>query len=293
VKYNCDVQLVHRADNLVGECPLWHMRENALYWVDTRRPALQRLNADGSVKIWQMPHKIGSFVFRKKGGLIAAMQIGFCKLDLDPLTVRPIVDPEPDKPRNRLNDGKCDRKGRFWCGSRDPTDDNPGGSLYRLDSDFRCVKMDSGFIISDGMAFSPDDRSLIFGDSSGEVIYRYDFDLEAGTIANRRDFLRTEGVPWHVDGATFDTEGYYWCALIRDGAVGRFSPDGRLDRLVRLPVQHPTMCNFGGDNLDILYITSGHIFLTPEEKTVQPLAGSLFAVHGLGVRGVPEPFFAG
>jgi hypothetical protein len=143
-----------------------------------------------------MPHKIGSFVFREKGGLIAAMQIGFCELDLDPLTVRPIVDPEPDKPDNRLNDGKCDRKGRFWCGSRDPTDDNPGGSLYRLDSDFRCVKMDSGFIISNGMAFSPDDRSLIFGDSTGEVIYRYDFDLEAGTIANRRDFLRTEGVPW-------------------------------------------------------------------------------------------------
>ncbi len=100
-------------------------------------------------------------------------------------------------------------------------------------------------------------------------------------------------MPWHVDGATFDAEGYYWCALIRDGAVGRFSPDGRLDRIVRMPVQHPTMCNFGGENLDILYVTSGHIFLTPEEKAAQPLAGSLFAVHGLGVRGVPEPFFAG
>ncbi len=123
-----------------------------------------------------------------------------------------------------MNDGKCDRKGRFWCGSRDPTDDNPGGSLYRLDPDLRCVKMDTGFIISNGMAFSPDDKTLIFGDSTGEVIYRYDFNVETGTIANRRDFLRTEGVPWHVDGATFDAEGYYWCALIRDGAVGGFRP---------------------------------------------------------------------
>jgi len=232
-------------------------------------------------------------VFRDKGGLIAAMQIGFCELDLEPFAVRPIVDPEPDKPDNRMNDGKCDRRGRFWCGSRDPTDDHPGGSLYRLDPDFRCVKMDSGFIIANAMAFTPDDRSLIFGDTAGEVVYRYDFDLEAGTIANRRDFLRTEGVPWQVDGATFDAEGYYWCALIRDGAVGRFSPDGRLDRIVRLPVRHPTMCNFGGRNLDVLYVTSGHLFLTPEEKALQPLAGSLFAVHGLGVCGVPEPLFAG
>ncbi len=291
MKHGYDVRLVHRADNLVGECPLWHGGERALYWVDTRRPALQRLNADGSVTVWPLPHKTGSFVFRRQGGLIAGMQIGFVEMDLDPFAIRPIVDPEPERPENRLNDGKCDRQGRFWCGSRDPTDHNPGGSLWRLDPDFTCTRMDTGFIISNGMAFSPDDRTLVFGCSTSEVIYRYDLDIAAGTLGNRRDFLRTEGVPWHVDGATFDAEGYYWCALIRDGAVGRFDPDGRLDRIVRLPVQHPTMCNFGGDGLDILYVTSGNIFLSAEERAAQPLAGSLFAVHGLGVRGVAEPFF--
>lgn len=291
MKRSYDVRLVPRADNLVGECPLWHVGERALYWVDTRRPSLQRLNPDSSVEVWAMPHKIGSFVFRRRGGLIAAMQIGFCELDLEPLSVRPIVDPEPDKPDNRMNDGKCDRRGRFWCGSRDPSDDTPGGSLYRLDPDFTCTRMDSGFIISNGMAFSPDDRTLVFADSTGEVAYAYDFDLESGSISNRRDYIRTEWAPWIIDGATFDQEGYYWCALIRDGAIGRFDPEGRLDRLIRMPVQHPTMCNFGGDNLDILYVTSGHIFLTPDQKAANPDAGSLFA--GLGVRGVPEPFFAG
>lgn len=293
MKKTYDVELVHRADNLVGECPLWHPGEKALYWVDTRKPAIQRLNRDGKVEVWDLPHKIGSFVFRHKGGLIAALQIGFVELDLEPLAIRPIVDPEPDKPDNRMNDGKCDRRGRFWCGSRDPSDDHPGGALYRLDPDFTCTTMDEGFIISNGMAFSPDDRTLVFADSTAEVAYAYDFDLEAGTISNRRDFIRTEWAPWIVDGATFDEEGYYWCALIRDGAIGRFAPDGRLDRFIRTPVQHPTMCNFGGDDLDILYVTSGHIFLTPEQKAAQPDAGSLFAIRGLGVRGVPEPFFAG
>ncbi len=293
MKRGYDVRLVHRADNLVGECPLWHGGEGALYWVDTRRPALQRLDRDGSVRVWDLPHKIGSFVFRRDGGLIAAMQIGFVELDLDPLAIRPIVDPEPDLPDNRMNDGKCDPQGRFWCGSRDPTNHNPGGSLYRLDPDRTCTRMDSGFIISNGMAFSPDGRTLMFGDSSGEVIYRYDFDAATGAIANRRPFLRTDALPWRVDGATFDADGYYWCALIGDSAVGRFDMDGRLDRIVRLPVSHPTMCNWGGPDLDILYVTSGHIFLSAEQRAAQPLAGSLFAVHGLGVRGVPEPFFDG
>lgn len=292
MKRSYEIRVVHRAGNIVGECPLWHAGEQALYWIDARKPALHRLNAGGGVDCWKLPHKVGSFVFREKGGLVAAMQIGFCEVDIEPLTVRPIVDPEPDKPENRMNDGKCDRRGRFWCGSRDPTDHNPGGALYRLDPDFRCTTMDTGFIVLNGLAFSPDDRTLVCGCTRGDVIYRYDFDLESGAIRGRRDFLRTDGLPWQVDGATFDAAGYYWCALLGGGAVGRFDPDGRLDRLVQLPVQHPTMCSFGGEDLDILYVTSASVFLSPTEKAAQPLAGSLFAVHGLGVRGTPEPFFA-
>ncbi len=295
MKTEYEVQLVHRADNLIGECPVWHARERALYWVDTRRPALQRLNADGSVDVWPLPNIIGSFAIRQRGGLIAAMQIGFCELDLDPFALRLIVDPEADQPNVRLNDGKCDRRGRFWCGSLDPdaAAGRPGGSLYRLDPDFRCTKMDSGFKVSNGMAFSPDDHTLIFGDSTGDVMYRYDLDLVAGVIENRRPYLQTAGLPWYVDGATFDAEGYYWCALIQHGAVGRFDPEGRLDKMVMLPVKHPTMCNWGGDDLDVLYVTSGHVFLSPDERAAQPLAGSLFAIRGLGVQGVPEPLFAG
>ncbi len=292
-KRTYDVTVAHPGKDLVGECPLWHPVEQRLYWVDTRRPALQRLEADGGVTTWAMPSNIGSFVFRRKGGLIAGLKQGFCEIDLQTGAVTDIVDPEPNLPENRLNDGKCDRKGRFWCGSRDPTDTNPGGSLYRLDTDFSFRKMDTGFIVSNGMAFSPDDKTLVFGDSRGETMWRYDLDIDSGELSNKRIFLSTQGLPWRVDGATFDADGYYWCALIGDWAVGRFDPQGRLDQIVRLPVSHPTMCNFGGPNLDVLYVTSGTVFLSEEEKARQPLAGSVFAVHGLGVRGVPEPFFGG
>jgi sugar lactone lactonase YvrE len=288
-----EIEVAHHGADIVGECPMWHPTEKRVYWVDTRRPALQRLEADGTVRHWNMPSNIGSFVFRRDGGVVAGLKQGFSAVDLETGTVTPILDPEPDRPENRLNDGRCDRRGRYWCGSRDPGDVNPGGSLFRLDPDFNCERMDTGFIVSNGMAFSPDDRTLVFGDSRGETMWRYDLDLESGRISNKRVFLSTVGLPWRIDGATFDSEGYYWCALIGDWSIGRFDPEGRLDRIVRLPVSHPTMCNFGGPDLDVLYVTSGTVFLSEAERVRQPLAGALFAVRGLGVRGLPEPIFGG
>jgi sugar lactone lactonase YvrE len=287
-----EIETAYDAANVTGECPLWHPTENRLYWIDTRLPSIQRLERDGSVRVWHLPGKVGSFVFRESGGLILGLEQGFCAFDLETSEITLLVNPEPDRPDVRLNDGKCDRRGRYWCGTMHQDGKLPLGALFRYDALGKCTKMDTGFIISNGMAFSPDNRTMIFGDSTGNTIFQYDFDLESGGIGNKRVFLDTRGLPWHVDGATFDSEGYYWCALIYDGAIGRFDPIGRLDRLIRLPVQHPTMCNFGGDNLDILYVTSGRRFLTEDELRTQPLAGALFAIHGLGVRGVREPFFA-
>ena len=290
-KLTCEVEVVHPGPDMLGEEPMWHPTEQCLYWVDTRRPALQRLEADGSVRTWAMPNNIGSYVFKRSGGVIAGLKQGFSDVDLDTGEVNLIVHPEPHLADNRLNDGRCDRRGRYWCGSRDPSDVNPGGSLFRLDPDLTHKTMDTGFIVSNGMAFSPDDKTMVFGDSRGETIWRYDLDMDSGDIHNKRVYLSTRGLPWRVDGATFDADGYYWCALIGDGAVGRFDPVGRLDRLIRLPVSHPTMCNFGGPDLDVLYVTSGSVFLDAAQRARQPLAGALFAIRGLGVRGVAEPLF--
>jgi L-arabinonolactonase len=292
-KLTYDIDIACTETDQLGECPMWHPTEQRLYWVDTRLPALRRLDADGTTRSWNMPSNIGSFVFRRDGSLVAGLQQGFCNIDLATGQVSEILNPEPQLPANRLNDGRCDRRGRYWCGTRDPSNENPGGSLYRLDPDASIHKMDSGFIVSNGMAFSPDDKTLVFGDSRGETIWRYDLDLNAGTLSNKRVYLDTRGMPWRVDGATFDADGFYWCALIGDGAIGRFDPLGRLDRLIRLPVSHPTMCNFGGSNLDVLYVTTSVVLVPEALRASQPLAGAVLAIRGLGVRGVPEPFFGG
>ena len=288
-----DIRVAHHQRDVIGECPTWNVEENALYWVDTRRPSVHRLDARGERRTWEMPTGMGAFAFRKSGGLVAGMQNGFAFIDLDRNTVEPFHDPEPGRPDNRLNDGKCDPAGRFWCGSRDADGTNPTGSLYRLDADLASHRMDTGIIISHAMALSPTERAMIYGDSTGETVWRYAFDAATGAIANRRVFHDTRHLPWRVDGANFDSEGYYWGALVYDWSIGRFAPDGTLDRLIRLPTRFPTMCCFGGLELDILYVTTASYFLDADSLKQQPLAGCLLSIHGLGVRGLPPERFAG
>ena len=153
--------------------------------------------------------------------------------------------------------------------------------------------MDEGFIVANGMAFSPDDRTMYFADSRAESVYAYDLDIDSGEISNRRVFISTADIPARVDGATVDTDGNYWCAHIHGGAIAKYDPRGRLETTIELPVRHPTMCTFGGPDLDVLFVTSARQFLEPGEEAAQPLAGALFAIHGVGARGLPEPFYAG
>jgi L-arabinonolactonase len=279
--------------NRLGEAPMWNGPEQALYWIDALAPAIHRLGASGELSTWPMPCSIGSFVFRRSGGLIGALKGGFCAIDLTNAAVDKILDPEPDRPENLLNDGKCDRRGRYWCGSRDRALAKPTGRLFRLDPDLRCRTMDEGFIVSNGIAWSPDDRTMYFGDSRAETVWAYDFDVDDGEIRNRRVFFSTRDIEGRCDGATVDADGFYWCALVHGGAVARIDPTGRLDRLIAMPVRHVTMCSFGGSALDVLYVTSAAAMLPESERGAQPLAGALFAIHGLGAKGLPEPFFAG
>lgn len=288
-----EITVVRPMGNLLGEAPMWNEAEQALYWVDALKPAIHRLERTGDVSTWPMPRIIGSFVFRKDGGLIGALKNGFCAIHLDRGTVEAIVDPEPDRPDNILNDGKCDRRGRYWCGSRDGALRDPVGALHRLDPDLSCRRMDDGFIVGNGIAWSPDDRTMYFADSRAETVWAYDFDVEDGAIRNRRVFFSTREIDGRCDGATVDAEGFYWCALVHGGAVARFDPKGRMDRRIELPVRHPTMCSFGGEALETLYVTSAASMVPEAERDAQPLAGALFAIRGLGVTGLPEPLFAG
>jgi sugar lactone lactonase YvrE len=297
------IELLHEAGNMLGEGPIWHPEENALYWCDNLKSSVWRYEpGSGDIREWDMPEEVGSLVFRANRalgaqhdwGICAAMKSGFAFVQLEPeVAIHYIADPEPEHPNNRLNDGKCDRLGRYWCGSMDPNLSEATASLFRLDPDGSCHVMDTGFIVANGMAWSPDDRTMYFADSRSETVYAYDFDLESGSIANRRTFISTRDIDARVDGATVDRDGNYWCAHIHGGCIACYAPDGELLRTVELPVRHPTMCTFGGPDLDIMYVTSCTRFLEPGEAPRQPLAGALFAIHELGARGLVEPYYSG
>ena len=290
-----EVELLVDAKDILGEGVIWNPDEQAVYWCDNLKSSIQRYHpATGDHRVWDMPEPVGCIVFRERGGICAAMKSGFAFIDdLDAGDIRYIVDPEPGLDGNRLNDGKCDRAGRFWCGSMDEGLAKPTGSLYRLDPDLTCHRLDTGIICSNGIAWSPDNRIMYFSDTRAEALYAYDFDLATGAVANRRVLVDTTDKPFRIDGATVDSEGFYWCAEVHDWHIGKYAPDGtRVDR-IRLPVRQPTMCTFGGRNLDVLYVVSATRFLEPGEAAQQPHAGALFAIHGTGATGIPEPYFKG
>jgi len=289
-----EIECLYEAKDILGEGPIWHPDEKKLYWCDNLRSCIHRYDpATREVQKWDMPEEVGSIVFRRGRGIVAGMKSGFCFIDLETMQIDTIADPEADIPGNRFNDGKCDRLGRYWCGTMDAALANPTAALYKLDTDLSCHKMDDGFICTNGMAWSPDNRTMYFADTRAESVYAYDFDIEAGAVSNRRLFISTADIPGRVDGATVDSEGNYWCAHIHGAAIACYDAFGHLVRSIEMPVRQPTMCTFGGENFDILFVTSATKFLKEGEAANQPLAGALFAIHNIGATGLPEPFFAG
>ncbi len=274
----------------LGEGPIWSCEEQALYWVDIEAHCFHRLCVTtGSHSCFDVGLPVGALAFRASGGLVLATRDGFAFWDPESQALDFVADPEPGKPGARFNDGGVDRQGRFWAGtmSKDPT-----SSLYRLDPDGSVHRMESGVTISNGIGWSPDNRTMYYTDSPVRMIYAYDFDPATGAIENRRPFVHTpdeKGVP---DGMTVDREGFVWSARWDGWKVTRYDPDGKVEREIQMPVQRPTSCTFGGPELTDLYITSAWTGLSDVERAGQPLAGDLFRLP-TGVGGFEEPKFAG
>jgi L-arabinonolactonase len=289
-----EIECVRPIGDRFGESPLWSPQEGALYWVDVTGPALHRLEpGSGRLETWPMDEDVGSIGLRRSGGLVAGTRSGIYAIDPRAGRRERLGGPDDLPAHHRFNDGKCDRAGRFWSGTMDDRDFSPTGTLYRVGADHRCTAMDHGFVIVNGIAWSPDDRFMYVADSRREVVYRYDFSLADGTIANRRPFISTEDVAGRVDGATVATDGSYWCAHVRGGQVAQYDPEGRLMRAIALPVRYPLMCSFGGTDLQTLYVTTSRAMVAAEEAASQPLAGALFAIHGTGCRGIAETPYGG
>lgn len=280
---------------LLGEGPLWDVESERLYFIDSLgRRVFRCTTAGAEVRSWIVPDAIGSMALRRRGGAVVALRSGFHALDFETGETDLLVDPEPDRPSNRLNDGKVDPAGRFVCGSMDAGETEPTGNLWRLDPDLSVTRLDSGIICSNGPCWSPDGRTLYFADSFSGAISAYDYRESTGAVENKRRFVVADnsrgGAP---DGATVDDEGFLWSAMVFDGRIFRYSPDGRVDRVIEMPVVKITSLAFGGANLDELFVTSMAEPPLPKYPSDGPLRGSVFRLTGLGARGRPEPRFAG
>ena len=288
-----DVTCVLDAKSVLGEGPLWDVGEQGLYWVDIKRRLIHRFDpVTGEDKSWSTPEDVGSLAVREQGGLVVALKSGFHFYNLETGEAASLALPQGQPGNNRFNDGKPDRLGRFWAGSMDDLEKSPTGGLFRLDKNLECEQMVDGIICSNSLCWSPDNRVMYYADSWQRTIWAWDFELETGTIRNRRVFVEvppSDGVP---DGATVDAEGFIWVALWGGWQLIRYDPAGRARQTVKVPVAQPTCPMFGGPRLDTIYLTSASIGLPDPELNKQPLAGGLFAFEP-GVPGLPEVRFRG
>jgi len=300
------IECVLECDNHLGEGPGWDVEEGRLYWVDgtgrrVGKPSIWRLDPrTGRTEHWSLDHDVGALALRRGGGMVLALDDG--SYFFDPATGRldliQLVD--ADQPRTRLNDGKCDRRGRFFAGGMDDAEVMKICGLWRLDPDLRVTQVDSGIICSNGPCWSPDDAVFYLADTFQGEIWAYDYDSATGTPSNKRLFASFAADAGVADGSTVDEQGCVWNAQLISGDLVRYAPDGSVERRIGMPVRNITSVMFGGDKLDELYVTSmarvkhpaAHDRFAKEVKH-QFLAGSLFRITGLGIRGLPEPRFVG
>jgi sugar lactone lactonase YvrE len=277
----------------LGEGPVWDDRRERLLFVDIMRGHVHEFDpATGRDRVIEVGQPVGALALAERGDWIVAAKDGFHRLDPDSGRVSLLASVEADSKETRMNDGAVDPAGRFWAGTMGMDSVSERGTLYRLDPDGSVHAMLAPVSISNGIDWSPDARLMYYVDTMTGRIDVFDFDLAAGAISNRRPFVsvpESEGWP---DGLVVDAEGGVWLALWEGGGVRRYTPDGRLDRRIDLPVSLVTKPAFGGPALQDLYITSAWIELDPAGRAEEPAAGGLFRTRP-GVGGTPARRFAG
>jgi L-arabinonolactonase len=286
-----EFRLALDAGNYLGETPIWSSEDQALWWVNCEQPAeLHRWFPEtGRRDLWSMPSRIGGFVHKVDGNALVALADGLYDLEVasGALSLRL----KADLPAHiKLHECHCDRQGRFWIGAYDhhfPADRSAaGGFFYRLDGD-RLTPVIDGIAVANGLAFSPDGRTMYAASSPSRKIEAFDLDPETGALSNRRTFVALDpDYKGHIDGATVDAEGGYWLALVGTGELKRYTPDGRLDRTVATPCSNPTKPAFGGPDMATLYVTSTKMAINPDHPG-NALNGGVYAFRP-GVAGIAE-----
>lgn len=289
-------ELIFDGKHGVGESPVWRADEASLYWVDIPAKAILCWNSrSGAVRAWSLPEMAGCIAHIDGRRWLAAMESGVFMATLaddGSVNTELLAAARHAEPGMRFNDGRCDRQGRFLAGTMflDMAAAKAVGVVSSFDANGNQRALVDQLIVPNGMAFSPDGRTMYLSDSHPTVttVWAYDYDVATGTPANRRVFIAGGTMAGRPDGAAVDADGCYWICGNDAGFVHRYTADGKLDRSLAVPVKKPAMCAFGGENLDTLFVTSirpGGVDLSD-----QPLAGGVFALRP-GVQGLPEPKF--
>jgi len=262
----------------LGECPLWSVDEQALYWIDINAPSLNRFEpASGRNIAMPMPEAIGSYAFREGGGFVVALRRGLWLCDRDGRVTRRAVEAPYDQKRFRFNDGRCDPSGRFIVGTMNEAQDGPTAALYRVDRDFTITRLFAGMTISNGLAWSPDGRTMFHSDTPARTVRAFDYDEATGTPSDGRVFAQWTGLRERPDGGTTDALGHYWSAHYGGGRLVELAPDGTRVAEHPLPAMCPTMCAFGGPDLRTLYVTTARQKRDAAELAKYPRSGGIFA----------------
>lgn len=291
IKVQSRAELVRDACAELGEGPVWDTARTRLWWVDILRGRVNWWDpASGENGFVDVGRPVGAVVPRRSGGLLVATNLGFEALDPDTGRIELLVPVEADSADTRMNDGKCDPSGHFWAGTM-ALDATPGaGALYRLGPN-GADQVLSGVTISNGLAWDQRRGAMYFIDTGEHAVDAFDWEPDSGRIDHRRRLVEIPGERGLPDGMAIDADGYLWVALCYGWCLHRYSPAGRLDHVVTLPVSLVTSCAFGGDDLSDLYITTGTLGLQEPERRAQPGAGGVFRLRP-GIAGIPAPAFA-
>jgi len=272
-----------------GEGPMWYAAERMLVWVDIARHLVHLYDPiAGTDRAIDVGQPVSAVVPRVSGGLVVALQHGYAALDPASGQVNLIAAVAMGPGPGRMNDGKCDSMGRFWAGTMTFSQERGAATLYRLEHDHAVTPVLRDVTIPNGLAWSRDNRIMYFNPGATGTVDAYDFDPQTGALSNPRPFISLPPAVGVPDGLTVDDEDHLWVALWGGWAVHRYTPQGQLERVVRLPVAHVSCPTFGGPDLADLYITTSPEGLSDEERQAQPHAGSLFRYRS-GVTG-PLPF---
>jgi xylono-1,5-lactonase len=276
----------------LGEGPVWDARDGCVWFVDIETPAIHRYRlGDGDKRSWTPPYRVTALWPRAQGGFVAHSERGFLFADPPAGRYDLFHETEPNRPRNRSNDGKIDLAGRFWSGTMDDLKQEDTGALYRLDPDLSVHRIDKGYRITNGPAFSPDGGTMYHTDTLRRTVYAFDLAAD-GTATNKRVFLKFgEETIGNPDGMNVDVEGGLWIAFWGGWCVRRYAPDGRLTGERAIPAAQVTSLVFAGERLERMFVTSAAADL--DKAGDHALAGGLFEVEVPDATGIPMPLFKG